>query len=436
MLLSQGIQVLAAPILGRLYSPSSFGEWTLLLSLAGIASSIGGLRYELAIVPAASDEEAAGVMVVQTLSNAAVTAVGLLAILMFGGRIAEAIGAPGLGLWIYCVPVIAFLNGLGNVATYGLIRSKCFKDLALFRSVQALLGASAQVASGFINSGPGGLIVGGVLGQFALLGAISALLKRGYGRMARIAVSHKKLLGYAHKHRNFPKFMVAYGLAGVLRDRGLLLVLGSFGTIRDAGLFAFALRIIYAPMGLIANSFNSVVYQKAAESTAPADIGPLIYRLMSKLVTFAVPAFVIVAWFSARLFAVLFGRQWQEAGFYAAIMVPPALSHLLAGPFDRMFDIVGRQKTAMRIEVGYSILSLAAFTLVLIVYHSVPLAVAVFSGITVLYDAVWMIAVYHAYHLQYADLLKIGARILFVGGSVLLALWAAQLAFTQFIQIK
>jgi len=423
MVLSQGIQVIAAPVLGRLYNPTSFGEWTLILSVAGMASSIGGLRYELAIVPAADDQEAVGVMMVQTLSNLGVSFLALALVVLFGHQIASMLGAPGLSSWLYFVPLIALLTGLGNIATYGLIRSKCFKELALYRSAQSLSGVGYQAAAGWISGGPGGLIVGGAFGQLALAGALWTLFRRRYGAFLRKAMTRDYIWECAHKHRNFPKFMVAYGLAGVFRDRGLLLVLGSFGTAREAGLYAFALRIIYAPMGLISNSFNSVIYQKAAEAAKPSDVGPLVYRVISRLVMLSLPIFIVVAWFATRIFGLVFGRQWEQAGLYAAIMIPPAFTHLLAGPFDRMFDIVGRQKIAMSIEVVYSVVGLASFSVCLVIWHNVALAVTVFSGITALYDIVWIVAVYYAYGFPYSDLARIGARIAALGSSVIAALW-------------
>ena len=42
--------VLFNPILTRLYTPESYGQWALLLSLALLATTISSLRYELAIL--------------------------------------------------------------------------------------------------------------------------------------------------------------------------------------------------------------------------------------------------------------------------------------------------------------------------------------------------------------------------------------------------
>ena len=55
--LAQGLYVLVAPVLARLYDPADFGLHSIFISIAGVLSTISCLRYENAIVLPEEDEE-------------------------------------------------------------------------------------------------------------------------------------------------------------------------------------------------------------------------------------------------------------------------------------------------------------------------------------------------------------------------------------------
>ena len=165
--LGQAIQALGAPVLSRLYTPSAFGDLALLLSVAGIASSFAGLRYELGIVPAESDEDAAEVMAVQTVCNVIVAVLVLGVVLIFSRAIARAIGVPRLSFWLYFTPVIVFTTGAINALTFWFIRKQEFRRLAVFRVIQSVSGVGTQAAAGLRTGSPAGLIAGTLVGQVA-----------------------------------------------------------------------------------------------------------------------------------------------------------------------------------------------------------------------------------------------------------------------------
>ena len=68
---AQGIGVLVAPIVARLFAPEAFGFAALFTSIAGIISVVACLRYELAIMLPKTDEEAANLIIVQRAYEAA-----------------------------------------------------------------------------------------------------------------------------------------------------------------------------------------------------------------------------------------------------------------------------------------------------------------------------------------------------------------------------
>lgn len=97
---AQGITVLAAPILTRIYTPSEFGVLGVFAALLGIIVVISSLRYELAIPLPKSDGAAANVLAVSLVCLLAVTVITLIAVALFGRNIAIFTNTPELTHYI------------------------------------------------------------------------------------------------------------------------------------------------------------------------------------------------------------------------------------------------------------------------------------------------------------------------------------------------
>jgi hypothetical protein len=103
--LSQGLIVLASPLLTRLYSPASFGAFTVFVSLLSVLSCVATLRYELAIPLPKDDDEALTTCILSgavTLFYTAATAVPLL---FFSTAIAELAGVPEIAPYLWLLPI-------------------------------------------------------------------------------------------------------------------------------------------------------------------------------------------------------------------------------------------------------------------------------------------------------------------------------------------
>jgi len=431
-LAAQAVQALATPILGRLYDPSAFGVFTLLLSAAAIPAAIGGLRYELAIVLAKNNARAMNIVALQTICNIASTGLSLLAVLFFRNQIAAAFGVEELGLWLFLAPLVVFLTNAWLAVTYWLVRTKQFASLARCRVAQTSSAAGVQMAASFLfHGGPLGLIVGFVIGQCVPLLVLLKQVRLGYSKLLRDALSLQYIRQSAVDHSNFPKYTVPYGFAAVLRERGLVLLLGLFASTHVIGLFALALRLVYMPVGLISGSISTVLYQRVANERDVSVAGPLTYRILTTLVTAATPAFVFIAWHAQDVFAVLLGSQWRDAGLYAALMATPACTYLLSGVLDRMLDVVGHQRTALLIEAAYSSLAVLVFLVGLYVFKSAPIAVTLFAAVTACYHVVWMFAVYRCCRFPLSDLLRIALKAALVVAFTTSMLLTASLAFVE-----
>jgi O-antigen/teichoic acid export membrane protein len=430
MLLGQAIQILTTPILGRLYTPSVFGDWALLYSVSLMAAAIGGLRYELAIVMAEDETEAKRLVVLQTICNSLTTFLTLFGVLLFRGELAQLIGSAGLASWLLIVPAITFLSCAHEAIASWLIRTRRFLTMAKFRVGTSVSTALTQIAAAWWFEGAvGGLIVGALAGLIVPVAVVAASAGLRFGSFRGGVLSKGALWQAARKYQNFPKYKVPYGFVGMVRERGLFVLLGIFSTTHVIGLFALALRLVYMPIGLVVGSLNSVLFQRAASAPDITDLAPMISRLLTKLALVVTPAFLLFAWYARDIFRIVMGPEWTDAGIYAAILAAPTFAALFANTLDRLLDVVHQQRIGLAIELSYSVLAVVGFAAALALLPGAVWAVAVFAGITVLYHVTWVLAVYRFCRFPLEPLVRIVQWIVLLSAGTALVLW---LIFTFF----
>jgi len=424
--LSHGLQVLATLFLAKLYAPNAFGEWALLMSFATVASAVGGLRYELAIVLAEDDAQALSVFALQTVCNSLLSGVVLAVVLLAPSAIWMAIGSQELSPWLYVLPVVVFLTGMTQAVNYWLVRTKQFRWLAFYRLAQTAVCVGTQTLLAILVQGsPSGLVLGSVAGLLVVVGMLWVQASLGYGRLLQQTVTKRSMWQSARKYRNFPKYTVPYGLVGVLRERGLIFLLGIFAGTSVVGLYTQALRLVHSPINLVANSLNLVLYRRAVAEPDVANVAPVVSRITMKMALLAAPAFVFFAWFARDIASLLMGDRWADVGLYGALWAAPAYVYLLGGWMDRMLDVVGRQRVAMVIEVCYSILALAGFAIGFWCFGSAAAGIALVAVAAVLYQFSWLVAVYYLCRFPFTDLARIGLHSLLLASGAGLFLWAS-----------
>ena len=165
--LGQAITVLASPILTRLYAPEDFGVLAVYSSILGILSVIASWRYELAIPLPEQDEDAVNLVALSLGIVVLMSMVVGLGAWLLGEHVVQWLNAPGLQPYLWLLPVGTLLVGSYQIFNYWAVRKQAFGAIARTKLYQGLGAALTQVASGFLKSGPLGLIVGQIVGQSA-----------------------------------------------------------------------------------------------------------------------------------------------------------------------------------------------------------------------------------------------------------------------------
>jgi O-antigen/teichoic acid export membrane protein len=225
-----------------------------------------------------------------------------------------------------------------------MVRSGEFRQLAKLRVVYVVAALIPQLAIPLcLLPGAIGLISGQIVGfSVAAIFATRALNRTG-SAIPKSCV--RRLARAAYKYRKYPKYDVGAALMSNLNIFGPAVLLAALFDTTVAGWYAFAHRLLAMPLTLLSNSLSRVYYSEAARIGANdhAALRQIFRHTLSRLLLIAVPPVMLAAAIAPWMFAVIFGAQWREAGWYCTLLTPMLLAHVVASVLGPTLDVVGRQ---------------------------------------------------------------------------------------------
>ena len=355
--IAQVVIVLCNPILTRLYSPESYGQWALLLSVALIASTVAALRYELAILLPDTHEEAANVLAWCFLLSS-IAGLALLFALPFSHRLlADSLDLHSLIEWVWGIPVLVTATGMYQASISWCTRMKDFAHFSLALVVLPLLTISVQIVAALTGLGDArGLFLGSLLGQLAATGVMVTIIAYRYHGLIGSSLSWRLTWQMVTRYKNYALYMTPYSLIGMIRNRIAFFVLSSVNARVQVGYYAISERVVRLPGNFVSESIRPVFFQKAAEAEFKT-LEPAILEGLHLINRWATPFFVLFLFEASELFAIVFGKEWRDAGPYGVLLAFPAFVLLHTNWLDRGLDVLGRQKLAFQLEAFFSLLA-------------------------------------------------------------------------------
>lgn len=389
----QGLLFATSPLISRMYSPDEFGVWSLIKGLVAIFGSIVCLRYEASVVLPKDDQDASNLLAGSILIAILFSSFSLGCVVLYGEQISVITSSQKSVSLLWVVPIITLSNGIYQTSNFWSTRKKKFKYLSIATLTQVIVMLVIQIFAPLItgNSRASTLISGSIIGQFAAMLILVKLILEEDKKLITNSLSWQSIKSQLWKYKNFPLYVAPYGFLSTFQQQSVVLLLSKFATTKEVGLYGFSNSLVRLPITLISSALNQVFFPQAAQQIASGGIELLINKVLNLIAIFTTPIFCIFIFNSPIIFGILFGSQWLEAGKYASWLGLMAYVFLFTAWLDRVYDVLGKQRLALGLEVTYDILSVVGFMVSLNTWHDPVVAVAVYSIITVVYNYVWLI---------------------------------------------
>ncbi len=343
--LGQAILLAFSPILSRLYSKEVFGIIFTFASLSVIFQIFSSLKLGLAIVLPAKDRHAINLLIIAMFVNFALNLFFFILIYLFYEPIQVFYGESNLSHWLYFVPLSSFLLSFFEIVSYWNNRTEQYAKTSYSKVTKATITVGSQSSFSFTSITNNGLILGSLLGQ-----AVSALLlfllslKSIASNLQYFSIQRTRSL--LRKYKNIPLYETLMNALNAISNQIPFLLVGSYFGYEAVALYGMASRIITVPTGLVAQSVGDVFYKTASDKfNKKEDLFLFVKKTYVNLIKVIIlPGLLLFV--STFFFAFFFGDGWEQAGLYAAIMLPWVIIGFLNQPISWIVTILNKQKQA------------------------------------------------------------------------------------------
>lgn len=408
---SEAIRIGGTLILARLIAPADFGFLALFVTVVSLVSVSGGARYELAIMLPEEDSEAANVAILAATAGLGIALLGAVGVFALRAQLTKFLGDPRIASWLWSVPVILFLSALGEVGRNWFGRTKNFRIVAIGKISQSVGVLGGQLGLWALGVSGGMALIGGwLIGQGAWTGVMIGCMIAKNGKFICSSAKLSRVLALAAKHKAFPIYRTPYSFIANGSSQMIFIILRAFCGLDAIGLYMLANRAIYFPVTLFGSSMGQVFYQKAATEIKSPSLESFADRLVRTQIALGVPVLIFFAFEAPLLFRTFLGARWQMAGSFAAWLAFAGFLYLMDAWLIRLFDVCGRQRLALVLQIVGGGTSLAALTLALHFGRSPIWGIGAFTISEVASSIVWLAFAYRIAGFHVRSLARLGAN--------------------------
>jgi O-antigen/teichoic acid export membrane protein len=348
--LGQFVVLAATPLLARLYSPSEFGEYATFLAMCGVFLAVACLRYDAAL-NASDDEEAPAIFFV-TMLAASVTAVLVFLFAWSGwgsGLLTRVIGRHLAAEWIAGAALVC---GIFQATSTMAIRRGLFGWSGALRAGQPVMFSISAVVL------PIGLIGSCLLG---FLTALPLALRFGAGQPPK---SGRAVIGAAWRFREFPMMSLPTSILDALSLAIPIWFISSQYSSADAGNYAQVLRLLGAPLILLAMATGQVFLKRAGDLVrAGQPVRAFQRRVVLGLAGVTCVLTLAIALFFSPLLSWLLGQNWRTDTAFLLLVFAPIAVRSCVSPVTGIFIVCKRLRICAVWQVIYFLITAGTFYL-------------------------------------------------------------------------
>ncbi|MEQ1545160.1 hypothetical protein [Methyloglobulus sp.] len=338
---AQLLLIIFAPLLTRLYGPSIYGQYGVVVSIASLYAVVAALRMDILGFRFTSDirsHKVSGLLAVFTSAL-------ILGIAVFFYSEVNAINhAISLRIWAICI-----VAGVFNLATQWIITSKDYATYSRVRVWQVFLQVAISLILG-LKEVSDGLLIGvcssQIIASIMLFRKNSTLYKKA-DLVAGLLVLRKEW-----------RFAIINSLSTVMLYSAPLiptfLITVNYGT-KLAGYYFLCAQIFSAPLSVVRRALLNICTAEFSDRSFAVQWlsrnGGKIFKIALGLSTLSF-ILVMVLWFYGEIILTfVFGSEWVSAGKIAYLVLCLFIVDTCCQPLTNLMSIWGYEKINFMLEI-------------------------------------------------------------------------------------
>ena len=350
---AQGLGLLIAPVVTRLFAPEAFGHLALFNSIASVFAAIACMRYELSIMLPERDQEAANLVGASLFWVCVITFLTAVGVLVAGPYLARALKLEDFRPYLWFIPISVGLRGVSLISTNWNSRKKEFTVLSVAQASASTATQVVRLAAGFSGLVTGGYLILARLSHSIVMLIItgSTILKNDLGLLVK-SIRVKEMIKGLKRHKNFPLYSIWSGLLNIISLEMPVYMLSFFYSPVQVGLYSLGRTVLSVPMFILGKSLAKVFYQRASEASyREGELMKIVIGVFQRLVSVGIMPCVLMILIGQDLFQIAFGEKWTDAGLFVSILSVMMFLQFVSFPVSMLFYIFDKQNVYLLFDI-------------------------------------------------------------------------------------
>lgn len=389
---AHAITAIAMLFLSRMYSPADFGTLAVLTAVVSTVSVAACLRYDIAVALPHENNDSLALLVISVSTAAIISTVAYALLHMITQPIVNLISVPALLEVNWLIPVGVFASAVWSSLQSWHIRQRSYNIIAKARMGQSLAMSAAQIMAALMGIGTIGLLIGPLVGF-----AVSAITLYIYGheRISSLKkdVSREGIKRNLIQYKNYPVYSTWEALSNQAGIQLPIVVIAAAASTTEAGSLALAILVLQAPMGILGAAIGQVYLSNAPEENKKGRLAEYTLEIAKKLSKVGVAPLIGIGILSPILFPLIFGANWERAGWLVSWMTPWFILQFIVSPISMALHVNGEQRSAMFLQIVALITRLGMALIGALYFDKWIAEIYAVSGIIVY--LMYLVAIYH-----------------------------------------
>ena len=347
------------PILTRSIGKEVIGEYFYGISIATIFVVLANFRLDMAIFLEDKHNKVIEILRASFLIGVIVSfIVFFVSIFLRSINILE----NNFIFWL-AVSSIIFSLGITSVLQSIYIQNLQYNKLSFTKIMQSLLISFSLLISIKIFPLGNALLIFHAVGMLLSLLLLFTLLPN-FKEIKLLKFNFLEFKEVLVKYKKFPLISMPAALINNLAIQLPVIIIGFKFGVGAVAIYALMMRVMLAPISLMAGSILSVFKEKAAaEYRVSRQCSKSYIETFKSLFFLSIIPLVIGILFIKKIFILVFGIAWSDAGLLAQIMIPMFFLKFIASPLSYTFFISNGQKYDLIWQVSLLIFTFLTFFL-------------------------------------------------------------------------
>lgn len=391
-IISQAIVVASSPLLTRLFTVEDFGVLSIFTSITVFFAVVSTGRYELAIGLPKKDDDALKIIKLIIFLGLAISIFYFIVIFILKNLLYfEDDAGFLLGNTSYISPIYIFFIAVFSALSYWNQRNKKYKLITISNAIQVIAATFFSILFGILGFHDG-MIWSLVIGVF--VACIYILLKEKL--LPDIWAQKKDLFIVAKEYKSFPRYMILSDLSLTASQQFIPLLFSVLYSTTVVGLYSLANRMLRLPNIVITTSIANVFRNDAIdEIREKGNCESLYISTFKKLVVMSVPIYIFVFIFAPKIFIIIFGEEWEMAGYFARVLSTMLLFEFVATPLNTVYYVREKQKILMRLQILNAIIGGILIYLGFYLFNDALYSLILFGAGSIIFNIMFLFTSYN-----------------------------------------